>query len=87
MKKFLGVLAIAGSLVACTNSGTSDATKDSLMKDSLMKDSMMKATPTTPKMSSDSGMNKMGGDSSTMNKMSGDTSKMNKMSGDTSKMK
>jgi hypothetical protein len=54
MKKFLAVLAIAGTLVACDNAGTDQATKDSIAKaqaDSLRQDSINKAamqTPTTP---------------------------------------
>jgi len=35
MKKFLGILAIAGALVACNNSGSTSTTTDSTTVDSL----------------------------------------------------
>ena len=54
MKKFLGILAIAGVLVACDNAGDSEKrTKDSL--DSVrVADSIRNATPVVPPVTIDS---------------------------------
>ena len=54
MKKFLAVLAVAGTLVACDNAGTSEQrTKDSL--DSVrVADSIKNATPVVPPVTVDS---------------------------------
>lgn len=44
MKKFLGILAIAGVLVACNNSGSTSETKDSTATDSAAMNSIPPAT-------------------------------------------
>jgi hypothetical protein len=48
MKKFFGILAIAGLLASCDNAANSDATADSLRRDSIRLDSINKAASTTP---------------------------------------
>ena len=51
MKKFFGILAIAGVLVACDNAATSTENKDSIEKarlDSLKQDSINKAAAAAP---------------------------------------
>ncbi|MGZ3844612.1 MAG: hypothetical protein ACXVBJ_06735 [Flavisolibacter sp.] len=47
MKKFLGILAIAGVLVACNNSGSSTTSADSTKTDSAAMNSIPPATTDT----------------------------------------
>ena len=52
MKKFLGILAIAGTLVACDNAGTGTSAEDSAQRaqDSIRREDSIRnaTTPTTP---------------------------------------
>ena len=52
MKKFLGILAIAGTLVACDNAGTGTSSEDSAQRaqDSIRREDSIRnaTTPTTP---------------------------------------
>ncbi|MDB5205325.1 MAG: hypothetical protein JWR72_400 [Flavisolibacter sp.] len=78
MKKFLGILAIAATLVACDNSASSEQrTKDST--DSVRRvdsiNAAMPAAPATITPSTDSGAGTTGADTSGASKMSADTTK------------
>jgi len=52
MKKFLGILAIAGTLVACDNAGTGTSSEDSAQRaqDSIRREDSIRnaTTPTVP---------------------------------------
>jgi hypothetical protein len=73
MKKFLGIIVIAGALVACNNSGESTTGADSTATDSSTMNSLPPATGDSTN---------MGGDTATH--MGGDTTKAGK---DTTKAK
>lgn len=77
MKKFLGILAIAGMLVACDNTGNGTSAEDSTKRaqDSIKReDSIRNATPVTPTPGGDTGVNNTGSDTGT-NKTGADTTR------------